>query len=213
MRLKAHWKLNLPPSWTSSVLTSFCHSLHYCVILLKVVPCPLPSCFTTSYKLGSLPTDNFLLLTELRGTLYLLLQIYFKGYYKGYKNSHWASLVAHMVRKLPAVQETWVWSLGREDLLEKGMVTHSSILAWRGFHRQRSLAVSIPRGCRVRHDWVTNTHTNEQPDKGVCMARYKRVLSTGASVSREFGVHTPKLDMFTKLEALQGFYGSSIIYA
>jgi len=31
----------------------------------------------------------------------------------------------------------------------------------------------------------------EQPDKGVCMARYRRVLSTGTSVSREFGVHTP----------------------
>ena len=57
-----------------------------------------------------------------------------------------------MVRKLPAVQETWVRSLGREDLLEKGMVTHSSILAWREFHKQRSLAVYSPWGCRVRHD-------------------------------------------------------------
>ena len=38
-------------------------------------------------------------------------------------------LVAQTVKNLPAVQETWVWSLGWEDLLEKGMVTHSSILA------------------------------------------------------------------------------------
>ena len=34
-------------------------------------------------------------------------------------------------KNLPAVQETWVQSLGQEDLLEKGMATHSSILAWR----------------------------------------------------------------------------------
>ena len=39
--------------------------------------------------------------------------------------------MAQMVKNLPAKQETWVRSLGREDLLEKGMATHSSILAWR----------------------------------------------------------------------------------
>ena len=42
-----------------------------------------------------------------------------------------ASLVAQLVKNLPAVQETWVRSLGREDHLEKEMATHSSILAWR----------------------------------------------------------------------------------
>ena len=40
-------------------------------------------------------------------------------------------LVAQMVRNLPAVQETQVQSLGQEDFLEKGMATHSSMLAWR----------------------------------------------------------------------------------
>ena len=43
----------------------------------------------------------------------------------------WASLVAQKLKRLPAMQETQVWSLGREDPLEKEMVTHSSILAWR----------------------------------------------------------------------------------
>ena len=43
----------------------------------------------------------------------------------------WASLMAQLVNNLPAMQETWVLSLGWEDLLEKGMATHSSILAWR----------------------------------------------------------------------------------
>ena len=41
------------------------------------------------------------------------------------------SLVAQMVKSLTAVQETWAGFLGREDPLEKGMATHSSILAWR----------------------------------------------------------------------------------
>ena len=41
------------------------------------------------------------------------------------------SLVSSMVKNLPPVQETWVQSLGWEDFLEKGMATHSSILAWR----------------------------------------------------------------------------------
>ena len=43
----------------------------------------------------------------------------------------WASLVALLVKNLPAMQETWVRSLGWEDPLEKGKATHSSILAWR----------------------------------------------------------------------------------
>ena len=44
---------------------------------------------------------------------------------------HWASLVAQSIKNLPAMQETQVQSLGWEDPLEKGMATHSSILAWR----------------------------------------------------------------------------------
>ena len=43
----------------------------------------------------------------------------------------WALLVAQWVMNPPSLQETWVWSLGQEDLLEKGIVTHSRILAWR----------------------------------------------------------------------------------
>ena len=42
----------------------------------------------------------------------------------------WASLVAQMVKNLPAIQGTQVQSLGQEDPLKKGMATHSSILAW-----------------------------------------------------------------------------------
>ena len=49
-----------------------------------------------------------------------------------------ASLVAQMIKNLPAMRETWARSLGWEDRLEKGTATHFSILAWR-IHRQRSL--------------------------------------------------------------------------
>ena len=51
-----------------------------------------------------------------------------EGHLKGHLG---ASLVAQTVKNLPAMQETYVRSLRREDPLEKGMVTHSSILAWR----------------------------------------------------------------------------------
>ena len=53
-----------------------------------------------------------------------------------------ASLVAHMVKNLPAMQETQVQSLGWEDPLEKEMATHSSFLPGKS-HEQRSLAGSL----------------------------------------------------------------------
>ena len=46
-------------------------------------------------------------------------------------HTHTHTQVAQLVKNLPAMQETWVWSLGWEDTLEKGKATHSSILAWR----------------------------------------------------------------------------------
>ena len=52
---------------------------------------------------------------------------------KNSQNLAWrrASLVVQLVKNLPAMRETWVWSLGWEDPLEKDMTTHSSIPAWR----------------------------------------------------------------------------------
>ena len=48
----------------------------------------------------------------------------------GYIRCFMGKLVAQTVKRLPAMRETWVRSLGQEDLLEKEMATHSSILAW-----------------------------------------------------------------------------------
>ena len=59
----------------------------------------------------------------------------------------WASLVAQLVKNLPAMQETWVQSLDWEDLLEKGKATQSSIPAWRIPWTVLSMGSQ-----RVRHD-------------------------------------------------------------
>ena len=53
-----------------------------------------------------------------------------------------ASLVAQLVKNPPAMQETWVQSLGWEDPLEKGMATYSSILAWKIPWREESVGYS-----------------------------------------------------------------------
>ena len=50
-------------------------------------------------------------------------------YLRKYKDL--ASLVAQIIKRLPAIRETWIQSLGWENPLEKEMATHSSILAWR----------------------------------------------------------------------------------
>ena len=56
--------------------------------------------------------------------------------------------MAHMVKSLPAIQETWVQSLGWEDTLEKEIATHTSILAWKNPNGQRSVAGYSPWGCK-----------------------------------------------------------------
>ena len=69
----------------------------------------------------------------------------------------WSSLVAQSVKSLPAMQETWVQSLGQEDHLEKEMATQSSILAWRIPWTEESGELQSTESQRIRHDWVTNT--------------------------------------------------------
>ena len=63
-----------------------------------------------------------------------------------------ASLVAQMVKNLSAIRESWVRSLGQEDSLEKGMVTHSSILAWRTPWKEEPGGLQYMGWQRVEHD-------------------------------------------------------------
>ena len=63
-----------------------------------------------------------------------------------------ASLVAQMVKYTPAMQKTQIRSLGGEDLLEKGMATHSSTLAWRTPCTEEPGGLLSMGSQRVRHD-------------------------------------------------------------
>ena len=63
-----------------------------------------------------------------------------------------ASLVAHLVKNLPVMWEFWVSSLGLEDPLEKGMVTHSDILAWRISWTVEPGRIQSLGSQRVRHN-------------------------------------------------------------
>ena len=67
------------------------------------------------------------------------------------------SLVAQRVKNLPTMQETWVQSLAWEDSLEKGMATHSGIVAWRIPWTEEPGGVQSMGSQRVRHNWATNT--------------------------------------------------------
>ena len=73
-----------------------------------------------------------------------------------------ASPVTQTVKNLPAMQETQVQSLGQEDPLEKGIATHSSILAWRIPWTEEPGGLQSMGSQRVRHDCVTNTLAYQQ---------------------------------------------------
>ena len=66
--------------------------------------------------------------------------------------SYGASLVAQMVKNLPAMQETWVLSLGWEDPLEQEMATHSSVLAWRILWTEEPGGLQSVGSQRLRHN-------------------------------------------------------------
>ena len=69
-----------------------------------------------------------------------------------YKNFIESSLVAQMVKHLPAMQETWVRSLGWEDLLEKETTAHSSTLAWKIPQMEEPGRLQSMGSQRVRHE-------------------------------------------------------------
>ena len=110
--------------------------------------------------------------------LFLIFFSFHIGEKKAYSHCHawiwisfdrahlWTSLVAQMIMNLPEVQETQIWVLSGEDPLEKGMATHSNILAWRIPWTEESGGLQSIGLQRVRHDWVTFTFfhfTHELP--------------------------------------------------
>ena len=71
----------------------------------------------------------------------------------------WTPLVAQMVGNPPAMQETWVGSLGQEDPLEKGMATHSSIPAWRTPWTEEPGGLQSIGSKRVGYNWTIKHST------------------------------------------------------
>ena len=70
----------------------------------------------------------------------------------------WTSLVAQTVKRLSTMRETQVWSLGREDPLEKEMEIHSSTIAWKIPWTEEPGKLQSMASQRVRHDWATSLH-------------------------------------------------------
>ena len=71
--------------------------------------------------------------------------------------------LAQRLKCLPAMRETWIQSLGREDPLEKEMATHSSILAWRIPWMEEPGGLQSMGSQRVGHDWVTSLSLSISP--------------------------------------------------
>ena len=80
-----------------------------------------------------------------------------------------ASLIAHLIKNLSAMQETWVRLPGWEDPLEKEMATHSSILAWRISRTEEPGRLQSMMSQRVGHDLVTKER--ERDDRIMCRLR------------------------------------------
>ena len=100
---------------------------------------------------------------------------------------NWTSLVAQMVKCLPAMRETWVRSLGREDPLEKEMATHSSTNAWKIPWTEEACRLQSTGSQRVWHDWATSLHfISLHQDKKIQITKIMKERSfPGGSVGRE----------------------------
>ena len=73
--------------------------------------------------------------------------------------------LAQTVKCVPTMRETWVWSLVREDPLEKEMATHSSIHAWKIPWTKEPGGLQSMGLQRVGHDWMTSLHFTSRPSQ------------------------------------------------
>ena len=111
-----------------------------------------------------------------------------------------ASLVAKMVKCLPAMRETQVWSLGREDPLEmEEMETHSGILAWKIPWTEEPGRPQPMVSQIFRHDWATSLPFMLQMCACVCTYICTRIFSLFSSVQGKntgVGCHSPLQEIF-----------------
>ena len=73
----------------------------------------------------------------------------------------WSSLLVQLVNNLPAIRETWFWSMGWENSMEKDMETHSSILVWRTPLNRRAWQATVHEVTELHMtEWLTMAHSN-----------------------------------------------------
>ena len=87
-----------------------------------------------------------------QATVHVVARLSHHQTFNTYFRNEWASLAAQMLKCLPAMQETWVQSLGGEDPLEKEMATHSYTLAWKIPWTEEPGRLQSMGLQRVRHD-------------------------------------------------------------
>ena len=98
--------------------------------------------------------------------------------------------MAQKENNLPTMQETWVQSLGREDPLEKGMATHSSILAWKIPWTEEPGGLESMKSRGARHDRAAKTHSGNallqsmQKQRDHAHAAERKAAVTGAEPTR-----------------------------
>ena len=127
-------------------------------------------------------------------------------------NSYWLhidfSLVAQVVKNLPAMWETWVQSLGEEEPLEKGMATHSGILAWRIPWREEPGGLKSMESPRVGHGWATNTFTFSGIETTFLLVYIDYRLILNYSQSKSYNRFFPKYLPFQQKPSCQKFHKS-----
>ena len=95
-------------------------------------------------------------------------------------------------RLKPAVRETWVWSLGCEDHLEKEMAAHSSILAWKISWTEEPGGLQSMGSQRVGHDWATDTYlTRSSSHSSLVAQRVKHLPAMQETWVRSLGQEDP----------------------
>ena len=85
--------------------------------------------------------------------------------------------VTQTVKNLPLTRETWVQSLCQDYPLEKGMATHSGILAWKIPWTEDIGRLQSMQEQRVRYNWATNTITTKHIFKNLCISVDKEKMS------------------------------------
>ena len=112
-----------------------------------------------------------------------------------------APLLAQTVKNLPAMQEAWVWSLGWEDPLEKGMETHSSVLAWRISWTEEPDGPQSMASQSVRH--------NSEPHTLSLSLLVPRNLHTNFNMHLSIILHVSHIPSFSNPEKLSNWWAAT----